>query len=252
MSSTSLLAGLLGWSDRTRTIEPRDHRAASGPPALRLAFGELASGGQAYRLAVARRRLRAAPRAPEGGAPVIDVPGFTAPESLMAPLRRYLTGLGYDARGWGFGRNRGDVRGDVRRLARLVVDRADADGPVALVGWSLGGVVAREVARSHPHAVRRVITFGTPVNGTAHTAGARFVQRGDADRLAAYAARRDRTDPIRVPVTVVLSRRDGVVDWRGCLDHHSVDVDHVEVRSTHLGMVVDPDVWLTLARRLSL
>ena len=133
-----------------------------------------------------------------------------------------------------------------------MVDRAATHGPVALVGWSLGGVVAREVARTHPHAVRRVITFGTPVTGTAHTAGARFVRRGDADRLAAYAARRDRTDPIRVPVTVVLSRRDGVVAWRSCLDHHSVDVDHVEVSSTHLGMVVDPDVWLTVARRLSL
>ena len=252
MSRTSLLADVLGWSDRTRAIEPEGYRAASGPPGLRLAFGELAAGGQPYRLAAARRRLQAAPRASEGGAPVIDVPGFAAPESLMAPLRRYLSGLGYDARGWGFGRNRGDVRGDVRRLARLVLERADAEGPVALVGWSLGGVVAREVARTHPHVVRRVITFGTPVNGTAHTVGARFVRRGDADRLAAYAARRDRTDPIRVPVSVVLSRRDGVVDWRGCLDHHSLDVDHVEVGSTHLGMVVDPDVWLTVARRLSL
>ena len=171
----------------------------------------------------------------------------------MTPLRRYVTSLGHDARGWGFVRNRGDVRGDVRRFARLVLERADADGTVALVGWSLGGVVAREVARRHPDAVRRVITFGTPVvGGTAHTVGARFARREDADRLAAYAEQRDRTDPIRVPVTVVLSRRDAVVDWRSCLDHHSLEVDHVEVGSTHLGMVVDPDVWLTVARRLCL
>jgi hypothetical protein len=251
VSTTNVLTSLLGWHDRTRPMEPRDQPAASGPPTLRLAFGELTAGGQAARLAVARRRLKAAPRAPWNGAPVIDVPGFAAPESLMSPLRRYLAGLGYDARGWGFGRNRGDVRRDVRRLAGLVLERADADGPVALVGWSLGGVVAREVARRHPDAVRRVVTLGTPVvGGTAHTAGARFVRRGDADRLATYAEHPDRTDPIRVPVTVVLSRRDGVVDWRSCLDHHSVAVDHVEVRSTHLGMVVDPDVWLTVARRL--
>ena len=251
MSTVTVLTGLLGWGDRTRGIEPGDHPAASGPPTLRLALGELTAGGQAARLAVARRRLRSAPRAPWDGAPVIDVPGFAAPESLMTPLRRYVASLGYDARGWGFGRNRGDVRGDVRRLARLVLDRADADGPVALVGWSLGGVVAREVARRHPEAVRRVITFGTPLVGTAHTAFARLGRREDASRLAAYAEHRDRTNPIRVPVTVVLSRRDGVVDWRGCLDHHSLDVDHVEVRSTHLGMVVDPDVWLTVARRLA-
>jgi pimeloyl-ACP methyl ester carboxylesterase len=253
VSTTSDLTELIGWSDRTRPLDTRDLPAASGPPALRLALGELLAGGQAYRLAVALRRLRAAPRAPWDGAPVVDVPGFAAPESLMTPLRSYVAGLGHDARGWGFGRNRGDVGGDVRRLARLVLDRADADGPVALVGWSLGGVVAREVARLHPDAVRRVITFGTPVvGGTAHTTGARFVRRADADRLAAYAEHRDRTHPIRVPVTVVLSRRDGVVEWRSCLDHHSTHVDHVEVRSTHLGMVVDPDVWLTVARRLSL
>ncbi len=253
MSTTNGLTDLLGWGDRTRPIEPGDHPTASGPPALRLALGELTAGGQAYRLAVARRRLRAAPRAPFSGSPVVDVPGFAAPESLMTPLRRYLASLGYDARGWGFGRNRGDVGGDVRRLARSVLERANADGPVALVGWSLGGVVAREVARRHPDAVRRVITFGTPVvGGAAHTAGARFVRSGDADRLATYAEHRDRTDPLRVPITAVLSRRDGVVSWRSCLDRHSLHADHVEVRSTHLGMVVDPDVWLTVARRLAL
>ena len=245
------LTGLLGWTDRARSLEPRDHPAASGPPPLRLGFGEITAAGQAYRLAAAQRRLRSAPRAPWDGAPVIDAPGFAAPESLMTPLRRYLASLGHDARGWGFGRNRGDVRGDVQRLARLVLERADADGPVALIGWSLGGVVAREVARRRPEAVRRVITWGTPLVGTAHTAFARLGRREDASRLAAYAEHRDRTDPIRVPVTVVLSRRDGVVDWRSCLDRHSHHVDHVEVRSTHLGMVVDPDVWLTVARCLA-
>jgi hypothetical protein len=120
---------LLGWTDRTRPLEPADHVAASGPPALRLGFGEVTAAGQAYRLAAAQRRLRAAPRAPSEGSPVIDVPGFAAPETLMAPLRRYLAGLGHDARGWGFGRNRGDVRGDVRRLERLVLERASAARP---------------------------------------------------------------------------------------------------------------------------
>ena len=247
------LTGLLGWTDRTRALEPGEHGPASGPPALRLGFGEVTAAGQAYRLAAARGRLRAAPRAPWEGAPVIDVPGFAAPESLMTPLRRYLASLGHDARGWGFGRNRGDVRGDVRRLERLVLERAEADGPVALVGWSLGGVVAREVARRRPEAVRRLVTFGTPVvGGTAHTAGAHFARRTDADRLATYTEHRDRTHPLRVPITVILSRRDGVVSWASCLDRHSLRVDHVEVRSTHLGMVVDPDVWLTIARRLTL
>jgi hypothetical protein len=97
-----------------------------------------------------------------------------------------------------------------------------------------------------------VITFGTPLSGgAAHTAGARLVRQRDADRLASYAERRDQRDPLRVPLTVVVSRRDGIVSWRSCLDHHSLQAEHVEVRSTHLGMVVDPDVWLTVARRLA-
>jgi hypothetical protein len=69
-------------------------------------------------------------------------------------------------------------------------------------------------------------------------------------QLEAYVERRDREHPLAVPVTVILSRRDGVVSWLSCLDHHSPRAEHVEVRSTHLGMVLDPDVWLTIAERL--
>jgi pimeloyl-ACP methyl ester carboxylesterase len=234
---------------------PLDHRSepdASGPPSLGLALAELTAASQVYRLAAARRRLRSAPRAPEEGALVIDVPGWGAPETLTSPLRRYLTGLGYDAQGWGFGRNRGDVRGDVRRLDKHVREIAEAHGPVSLVGWSLGGVIVREVARRHPARVRQVVTFGTPiVGGTAHTVGARFGEKADSDRLAAFTEHRDRIRPLQVPVTVILSRRDGVVSWRGCLDRYSPMAQHVEVGSTHLGMVVDPDVWLTIARSLA-
>ncbi len=246
---TAPLTGLLG--DRSRPLDLLEHGEPDGPPDLRLALAELTAGTQLYRLAAARRRLRSAPRAPATGSPVIDVPGWGAPESLTGPLRGYLRRLGHDARGWGFGRNRGDVRGDVRRLERHVVARADEAGPVSLVGWSLGGVVVREVARRRPDLVAQVVTLGTPlVGGTTHTAGARISQHPDARRLAAYVDRREREHPLQVPVTVILSRRDGVVSWRSCLDHHSPLAEHVEVASTHLGMVLDPDVWLTIARRL--
>lgn len=81
-------------------------------------------------------------------------------------MRAYLRALGYDTRGWGLGTNTGDPRLDVERLARIVLRLADDTGsPVSLVGWSLGGVIAREVARREPDAVRRVINYGTPVVG---------------------------------------------------------------------------------------
>jgi len=203
------------------------------------------------------RLLGAVPRlatAPRGdGRLVVDIPGWKAPEVTGAPLRFYLNRLGYDARGWGFGTNTGDPRRDVKRLAKRVFDLVEEKGePVSLVGWSLGGVIAREVARLHPDAVRRVITYGTPVaGGAAYTSIARAYARG-ADVNAEKVARRlHAADPIRVPLTVIFSKRDGVVSWQACIDHVTPGVEHVEVASTHIGMGIDPDVWAIVADRLS-
>ena len=224
----------------------------TGPPAARVAAGELASGLAAARLFGAAPRLLGASRG--DGHVVVDIPGWRAPELTGAPLRAYLRLLGYDARGWGLGTNIGDPRRDVERLARIVLDlAAGAGGPVSIVGWSLGGVIAREVARQEPAAVRRVITYGTPVVG-----GARFTVLARASGPGASSAadlllrRLDAESPIRVPVTALFSRRDGIVAWPACIDRRSPYVDHVEVSSTHLGMGLDPDVWAVVAQRLAL
>ncbi|MCW2836845.1 MAG: hypothetical protein JWQ15_959 [Marmoricola sp.] len=104
--------------------------------------------------------------------------------------------------------------------------------PVSLVGWSLGGVIAREVARRRPEAVRRVVTYGTPVvGGPRSTAVARAYGPEASTDAGAVADRLDAESPIRVPLTVVFSRRDGIVTWEACLD---------------------PDVWRIVADRLAL
>jgi hypothetical protein len=239
---------------RTRAHEREDTQdleRPSGPPTTRTALGELATALGAVRLVGAVPRLSSAPRG--DGHLVVDIPGWRAPELSGLPLRRYLKRLGYDARGWGFGTNTGDPRRDVERLAARVVELVEEKGsPASLVGWSLGGVIAREVARRHPEAVRRVITYGTPVTGgAAHTTIARAYGGGadaDADRVA---RRLDAASPIRVPLTVLFSRRDGIVSWQACIDHASPSVEHVEVSSTHLGMGFDPDVWAIVADRLA-
>jgi pimeloyl-ACP methyl ester carboxylesterase len=214
-------------------------------------LGELGSGLDAARLLGAAPRLATAPRG--DGHLVVDIPGWKAPELTGAPLRAYLSRLGYDARGWGFGTNTGDPRRDVERLAKRVRDLVDEAGrPASLVGWSLGGVIAREVARRHPDVVRRVITYGTPViGGPRHTSVARASSTGadaDTDRVA---RRLDAASPIRVPLTVLFSRRDGVVSWQACIDRSTPSAEHVEVSSTHLGMGFDPDVWRVVADRLA-
>ena len=223
----------------------------TGPPSAWTVLGEMGAGLASVRLVAAAPRLARAPRG--DGHLVVDIPGWRAPELSGAPLRRYLNALGHDARGWGFGTNPGDPRRDVDRLAGRVLDLVDEGGAaVSLIGWSLGGVLAREVARRHPEAVRRVITYGTPVvGGPAFTTVARAYGNPRAATTDRVGQRLASATPIRVPLTAVYSRRDGIVAWQACIDRSSSSVEHVEVSSTHLGMGIDPDVWALVAERLA-
>jgi pimeloyl-ACP methyl ester carboxylesterase len=223
----------------------------SAPPTVATVLGELGSGLAAARLVGALPRLLAAPRG--DGHTVVDIPGWKAPELSGAPMRAYLRALGYDARGWGFGTNTGDPRRDVQKLTRSILGLVEETGrPVSLVGWSLGGVIAREVARQQPEAVRRVITYGTPVVGGPRFTAVARAYGPDASIAAETVSRRlDADSPIRVPLTAVFTRRDGIVAWEACIDRFSPSVDHVEVGSTHIGMGLDPDVWQIVADRVA-
>jgi pimeloyl-ACP methyl ester carboxylesterase len=223
--------------------------SAPAPAAL---LGEIATVFELPRLLLRAAQLL---RLDAGvGGPVLVLPGFGADDASTSVLRAFLRRIGFDARGWGLGRNGGDVeallepvRGAVHRLAD------QTGGPVQLVGWSLGGVLARETARDAPHAVRQVITLGTPVvGGPKYTSvGARYAALGfDLDALEAAVAARH-CQPIAAPVTAVYSRADGIVAWRACIDPWTPDVEHVEVGSTHIGLGIDPDVYRIVAERLA-
>jgi hypothetical protein len=246
-----LLAGS-GVTSRARAVpDVAAAPEAAGAPSWRLLVAESTSALESARLLGAAPRLSRMPRG--DGHVVVDVPGWRAPELSGLPLRRYLSWLGYDARGWGFGTNTGNPVRDARRLTEAVAELAEASGrPVSLVGWSLGGVISREVARERPDLVRRVITYGTPVvGGPNHTVVAGAYSHEVRDHASRVTAQLHASRPITVPLTVMYSRRDGIVSWRACLDRHSPDVEHVEVRSSHIGMGVDPDVWGVVATRLA-
>jgi len=194
-------------------------------------------------------------RQPRGeGEPVMVFPGFGAGDASTLPLRAYVRWLGYRVAGWGLGTNRGDVPDLIPQVTERVVEQAERAGrAVRLVGWSLGGYLAREAARERPEAVERVITLGTPVvGGPKYTAVAGIYERQgiDLDEIEAGVEARNRV-PMEVPVTAVYSRSDAVVAWQACIDRHSREVEHVEVRSTHLGMGVSPDVYRIVAQRLA-
>jgi len=120
-----------------------------------------------------------------------------------------------------------------------------------LIGWSNGGVFAREIARDRPDLVDQVFTYGTPVvGGPKFTRGATLYSAVELERIVDLVDHRN-TTPITCPITAFYSRHDHIVDWRSCIDHFSPHVEHIEVRSTHAGMSIDPDVWKIVARGLA-
>lgn len=242
--------GLTGPAGRAWEQPPAAPRP-DGPPSTATLAGEALSGVQLGRLLLAAPRLALTPRS--DGGPVVDIPGWRAPESSMAPLRAYLRRLGHDARTWGFGTNLGDPQRDAERMSRSVAALAEETGRrVGLVGWSLGGVIAREVAREAPERVACVITFGTPiVGGPMHTVAASSYEPGFGAHVDEILDELNASRPIRVPILSIFSRRDGIVSWQACIDRASPRVRHVEVGSTHLGLGIDPDVWLLVARELA-
>jgi hypothetical protein len=219
------------------------------PPSLWATAGEALAPAELFRLAAATNRLRKLPRGE--GRPVVLVPGMGATDASMQLMRQFLRNLGHDARSAGLGRIHRGVPELVERLTERTVEvHGAADRPVALVGWSVGGIMAREVARLRPDLVARVITFGSPIAGG--PAGTVMHFRYSDEELEQIAAAMEdrRATPIQVPVTAMWSRRDGVAAPRACIDRESPDVENVEVSSTHLGMGVDPDVWSVIATRL--
>ncbi len=200
-------------------------------------------------LLVAAPWLATAPRGDGHG--VLVLPGLLASDTSTLPLRGYLRWLGYDVRGWDLGRNRGPTEEVLAGLPRALLAHARRTGrPVSLVGWSLGGVYARELARRNAKHVRRVITLGSPFALTDPPRQSRVhgpYQRlshlhADGARLPSF---EQRARPIGVPSTSVFSRLDGIVSWPTCLEPETERHQNVEVRCSHLGFGVDPaTLWL--------
>ncbi|RJF87049.1 alpha/beta fold hydrolase [Oleomonas cavernae] len=185
---------------------------------------------------------------------VIVLPGFGTDDYSTVVLRRRLTAAGFKAEGWGLGRNRGSVPALVQAfLARLERRVAAFGGPIALVGQSLGGYIAREAARERPDLVSRIVTLGTPVKGGAKytVLAGTYRRRGiDLDKADARIAQRELV-PLKIPVTAFYSRHDGVVSWRACISTHEPMVRHVEIDATHCGMGFAPHMLERVVAELS-
>lgn len=202
-----------------------------------------------------RQGLKVLDGLPRGhGQPVMLLPGYGADESHMQTLLERLQALGYNARHWGEGRNHGMIHRLIPALSARIKDWAvEAGQPVHLIGWSLGGYITRELARENPELVASVITLGSPaVGGPKYTITAPIYRRKgfDLDEIEADMAKRDHL-PIRCPLTVVFSKRDGVVSWPACLDRKTAHARHVEVNCAHFAQPLDAGVLAVIAGALA-
>lgn len=203
-------------------------------------------------------------QAPKGDKhPVMVIPGFLASDFSTKPLRSFLKIKGYKPYGWGLGRNLGThiVGGphivSDKLLNRVIELSVRHNKKVSLVGWSLGGILAREIARAIPDCVRQVISLGSPFNGpqgSAPVASKMFeLINGDLAKREPDAVTRIITPP-SVPSTAVFSRSDGVAHWQACknTDEHSHELsENIEVKGSHMGLGHNAQVIWIVANRLA-
>jgi hypothetical protein len=239
----------------TSGAEPSDDEHSTAGPSTGLLLTEpIRALADLAALLLTAPGLVAAPRGDGHG--VLVFPGLLAGDSSTVPLRGFLRWLGYDVRGWDLGRNHGPTEAVLAGLPRAVLDHAERTGrPVSLVGWSLGGVYAREMARRYPRQVRQVITLGSPF---AMKNPRQSHAEGPYQRLSFLHApgrmlpsREQRSRPIDVPSTSVYSRWDGVVSWQACVEPETALHQNVEVRCSHVGFGVDPATLWLIADRLA-
>jgi pimeloyl-ACP methyl ester carboxylesterase len=192
--------------------------------------------------------------APEGdGHPVLVFPGLIAGDLTTRPLRRYLERLGYAAYGWQQGINLGPRRAVIERCRARVIELCRAHKrKVSLVGWSLGGVYARELAKELPDEVRLVISLGTPFTGHPKATNAwRLYEFLAGHKIGAPELHEPLREPPPVPTTSIFSRSDGVVAWQCSVEKHGPRSESIEVMASHLGLGLNPLVFYAIADRLS-
>ena len=234
-----------------RTKVPSDASA----PALTLLGLEPLRAAWEY----ARMKLMDVSDLPAGdGHAVVVFPGLASDKRATALLTSFCERLGYDTYDWGRGFNtgpRGDPNAWLEELAQHVGSLvADRESDLSLIGWSLGGIYAREVAKHLGSRVRQVITIGTPFAGGGDETHAGLVYRvlsGQKPALDA-AARRELMAAPPVPTTSIYSRTDGIVAWKACIQPgRRRDVENIEVAGSHCGLGWNTHVLEIVANRLS-
>ena len=191
--------------------------------------------------------------------PVLVLPGFSASDQSTVPLRGIIRSQGYWVHGWRLGRNLGPTPAVLEGLfERLQMLHDQHDAKVSLIGWSLGGIYARAMARLAPELVRQVISLGSPYR----LRDSRTAPVGRMYRRFEHLHAPEASDPalmppeeampdLEVPSTSIYTRSDGIVHWSHCIDAEGPMRENIEVRSSHVGLGVNPAAIIAISDRLA-
>jgi pimeloyl-ACP methyl ester carboxylesterase len=233
-----------------RATISQQEQPAPAPGIVRLAL-ELRAPWELGIALAARPLMRGAPTG--DGHPVLVFPGLAAGDVTTAVMRRFLNDLGYKAHAWeqgiNFGPRPGVLEACVERVRQL---RGEHGCRVSLVGWSLGGVYAREIAKLLPDEVRLVISLGAPFTGSPKATNAwRAYQLVSGEKTIDEARFATLKVTPRVPTTSIFSRTDGVVAWQCSIEQETARSENIEVHASHLGMGMNPTALYAIADLLA-
>ncbi len=185
---------------------------------------------------------------------VLVIPGLLGTDWSTKLLRKHLSNQGYDSRGWELGRNYvrftslKTLQNNIAELSKLYNKK------VKLVGWSMGGIFARELAKSIPEFISKVITIGSPYANIEAPNNARWVYD--------FLNKPDNVDPeiisnlhipAKVPTISFYSKSDGIVSWEACMEPQKNELyKNIEINTCHFGMGMNPDVFTQVAKELEL
>ena len=239
---------------KTAPPKPETHLLHNQPPSAWLLALELRAFWEFGALLPAWPLLARAPRG--DGHAVMVFPGLSANDASTVPLRHYLQSLNYSPWGWEQGFNLGPRAGVLDEAKNKLVRTFESAGrKISLIGWSLGGVYARELAKELPHMVRDVITLGTPFAGSPKATNAwRVYQLASGRNIERETDHYNLPGAPPVPTTSIYSRTDGVVAWQASIQAPSSANPHtenIEVLASHIGLGVNPSAWWAVADRLA-
>ncbi len=235
--------------------QPLAAALAAAPGLVELTTEPLRAAADLARLVALSPFLRLAPQG--DGHPVLVVPGFLAEDWTTVPMRTYLRSLGYPAYRWRLGRNIGPTDDVVSGIEWSVKRLSEMHGTkVTLIGWSLGGVMAREVSRTAPDAIRQVITLGSPFGmedprqSRISNVYARYLDY-HAEQCRFGVTFVPSREPLAVPSTTIYTRSDGIVAWHTCVQRVDRHSENIEVTGAHCGLGHNAAALLAIGDRLA-